>query len=145
MENNKTDNEAPLSKSLYNALSYMIIGCAIEVHKTLGPGLLESVYQKCMAEEMRQQGIPFLSEFKVPVIYKGIEIDTELRLDFLVNHLIVVEIKSVEKMNPLYMAQVMTYLKLTGKMRGLLINFNCQNISKNVSSIVTPPYALLPD
>lgn len=145
MENNKTDNEAPLSKSLYNALSYMIIGCAIEVHKTLGPGLLESVYQKCMAEEMRQQGIPFLSEFIVPVIYKGIEIDTELRLDFLVNHLIVVEIKSVEKMNPLYMAQVMTYLKLTGKMRGLLINFNCQNISKNVSSIVTPPYALLPD
>lgn len=145
MEDSKKEYEGQLTKSLYNALSYMIIGCAIEVHKILGPGLLESVYQKCLAEEMRQQGIPFLSEFKVPIVYKGIVIDSELRLDFLVNDLILVETKAVEKMNPLYMAQVMTYLKLTNKMRGLLINFNCQNISKEVVSIVTPPYALLPD
>ena len=142
---NKKEYEGQLTKSFYNALSYMIIGCAIEVHKTLGPGLLESVYQKCLAEEMRQQSIPFLSEFQVPIVYKGIVIDSELRLDFLVNDLILVETKAVEKMNPLYMAQVMTYLKLTNKMRGLLINFNCQNISKNTTSIVTPAYALLPD
>jgi GxxExxY protein len=134
-----------MTKKNYNELSYAIIGCAIEVHKQLGPGLLESVYHKCMSEEMRYRKMNFQTELSVPVMYREIVVDTELRSDHLVENLIVVEYKAVEQMIPLYLAQIMTYLKLLKKSKGLLINFNCENISKNVTSIVRPEFALLPE
>ncbi|MCX6199807.1 MAG: GxxExxY protein [Bacteroidetes bacterium] len=134
-----------MTKKDYNDLSYKIIGCAIEVHRQLGPGLLESVYHKCMGEELKYRHIDFQTQLVVPVVYREMKLDTELRLDHLVEDLIIVEYKAVDQMIPLYQAQLMTYLKLLNKHKGLLINFNSENISKNTVSIVTPEFALLPD
>lgn len=134
-----------MTKKEYNDLSYKIIGCAIEVHRQLGPGLLESVYHKCMGEELKYRHIDFQTQLVVPVVYREMKLDTELRLDHLVEDLIIVEYKAVDQMIPLYQAQLMTYLKLLNKHKGLLINFNSENISKNTVSIVTPEFALLTD
>lgn len=104
-------------------LTYTLIGCAIEVHKELGPGLLESIYHKCYLHELFNKRLGFNSHLNVPIIYKGQFLDTELRLDVLVEDLIVVELKAVEAMHPLYEAQLLTYMKLLQKPKGLLINF----------------------
>src|SRR4051812_8157540 len=111
-----------------NEISYKIIGCAIEVHKHLGPGLLESVYETCFIEEMTGAGLSVKTQVQVPVHYKGKNLGKCLKLDILVNDLIIVEEKAVEQMIPLYDAQLLSYLKLTEKPKGLLINFNCENI-----------------
>jgi GxxExxY protein len=111
-----------------NNLSYKIIGCAIEVHKHPGPGLLESVYETCLIEELQNAGLKVQSQIYVPVSYKGKDPGGTLKLDIMVNNLIIVEEKAVEVMIPLYKAQLLSYLKLTGKPKGLLINFNCENI-----------------
>ena len=111
-------------------LTYQLIGAAIEVDKELGPGLLESVYDKCFKSEIAHKGLQYQSQLYVPVIYKNLQLDTELRLDFLVEDLIVVELKATECIHPLYEAQLMTYMKLLQKPKGLLINFNCTNIFK---------------
>ena len=134
-----------VTKKLISETSYKIIGCAIEVHRQLGPGLLESVYHKCLGEEMSYQKLRFQSQLSTPVLYRNLQLDTDLRLDYLVEDLIVVELKAVDALIPLYQAQVMTYLKLTGKHKGLLINFNSENISKSIVSIVMPEFARLPD
>jgi GxxExxY protein len=127
-----------------NDLSYRIIGCAIEVHKQLGPGLLESVYEACFIDEMRSNGLMVESQKYVPVHYKGKDLGGILKLDLLVNDLNIVEEKAVEVMIPLYKAQLLSYLKLTGKPKGLLINFNCENIKEQMISLVTDEYAKLP-
>jgi GxxExxY protein len=127
-----------------NEISYQIIGCAIEVHKQLGPGLLESVYEACMIDELRNTGLSVNSQIRVPVLYKGKDLGGMLKLDLLINDLIIVEEKSVECMIPLYKAQLLSYLKLTGKPKGLLINFNCENIKDHLISLVTPEFARLP-
>ena len=105
-------------------LSEALIGCAIEVHKALGPGLLESVYEQCLCVELASHSIPFRRQVTLPVTYKTEKIDSGFRLDLLVSERLVVEIKAVEKLQPVHQAQVLTYLKLGQFNRGLLLNFN---------------------
>lgn len=105
-------------------LTSKIIGAAIEVHRTLGPGLLESAYQTCLAQEFKLRDIPFQREQPLPVSYKGIQLDCGYRLDFLVDGRVVLELKAVRQMQPVYESQLLTYLRLTGCKVGLLINFN---------------------
>ena len=119
-----------MTKKYLNELTYQIIGSAIEVHKELGPGLLESVYHKCLKQELSIRNIKILSEQVVPVNYKGLELDAELRCDLIVEDAIVVELKSVDAVAPVFEAQLLTYMKLLQKPKGILINFNCANIFK---------------
>jgi len=108
-----------------NGLTEIIIGAAITVHKELGPGLLESVYQKCLFVELETRKIPVQKEVPLPVMYRGCKIsDDGFRLDLLVNDLVVVELKSVEKIQAVHAKQLLTYLRLANKPLGLLINFN---------------------
>jgi len=119
-----------MTKKYLNDLTYQILGAAIEVHKELGPGLLESVYHKCLKQELFLRNINFLSEQIVPVNYKGMEFNAELRCDLIVEDVIVVELKSVDAIVPVFEAQLLTYMKLLKKPKGILINFNCSNIFK---------------
>ncbi|MCE3278886.1 MAG: hypothetical protein K0S44_1077 [Bacteroidetes bacterium] len=127
-----------------NDLSYTIIGCAIEVHKQLGPGLLESVYQECFIEELKQNNLNVKSQIAVPITYKNKNLGTPLKLDILVNDQIIIELKAVESMIPVFQAQLLTYLKLTNKPKGLLINFHSLNISNSIVSLVTEEFSKLP-
>lgn len=133
-----------ITQKYITEISYKIIGCAIEVHRHLGPGLLESVYEQCLIDEMKTAGLSVNSQVYVPVHYKGKDLGGNLKLDILVNDIIIVEEKAVEQMIPLYKAQLLSYLKLTGKPKGLLINFNCENIKEQLSSLVTEEFAKLP-
>ena len=101
-----------------------MIGCAIEVHRALGPGLLESAYQQCLAYELKLNGIPFRTEVPVPIAYKGIQLECGYRLDFVVDDRLILELKSVDEITGIHRAQLLTYLKLTGIPTRLLINFN---------------------
>lgn len=136
--------EIMLTQKIVNDLAYKIVGCAIEVHKQLGPGLLENIYERCLKHELELNGLKVQTQIPVEVNYKGKKIDSDLRLDLLVEDLIVVELKSVETMLPLFQAQLITYLKLLKKPKGLLINFNCENITKSLIPIVTQEFAKLP-
>jgi len=133
-----------LTQKYINNLSYQIVGCAIEVHKYLGPGLLESVYESCIVEEMIGQRLSVERQVQVPINYKGKDLGSNLILDLLVNDLIIVELKAVEQMIPVFKAQLLSYLKLTGKPKGLLINFNCENIAKQLVPLVTIEFSKLP-
>ncbi len=113
-------------------LTAKIIGAAIEVHKALGPGLLESAYQTCLAHELVLRNIPFEKERPLPVVYKGERVECGYRLDFLVDEKVVVELKSVNEVHPVHKAQLLTYLKLTGCRVGLLINFNVPKLVDGV-------------
>lgn len=119
-----------MTKRYLDELTYGIVGAAIEVHKFIGPGLLESVYHKCLKQELFQRKLKYLSEFVVPIEYKGIEMDAELRCDFLIEDAIVVELKAVDAIAPVFEAQLLTYMKLLQKPKGILINFNCANLFK---------------
>jgi GxxExxY protein len=110
-----------------------IIRAAIEVHHTLGPGLLESTYQSCLGYEFVQMGMRFEQQVPVPVIYKGVKLDCGYRLDLLVDGDIIVEVKSVEKVLPIHTAQVLTYLRLT-RARQALLNFNCLTLKEGLKS-----------
>jgi len=112
-------------------LTERIIGCAIEVHRVLGPGLLEASYEAALAIEFQAAKINFQRQFIIPVRYKGQPIG-EHRLDFLVEDAVIVELKSVERFDPIFEAQVLTYLRLNGKNRGLLINFNSRLLKDGV-------------
>jgi len=133
-----------MTQKIINDISYKIIGCAIEVHKHLGPGLLESVYEVCFIDEMRSIGLDVKSQIYIPINYKGKSLGGKLKIDILVNDLIIVEEKAVEQMIPLYKAQLLSYLKLANKPKGLLINFNSENIMEQLVSMVTPEFAKLP-
>ncbi|MFA5973305.1 MAG: GxxExxY protein [Lentimicrobiaceae bacterium] len=125
-------------------LSYDIIGCAIEVHKELGPGLLESVYEKCLAHILKEKGFDIQRQQIVPLHFHGLELDCDLRFDLLVNDIIIVELKTVEIILPVHEAQLLTYLKLLNKPKGILINFNCVNIFKEgQGTFVTEHYRQL--
>lgn len=126
-----------------NQLVFDIVGCAIEVHRNLGPGLLESIYELCLIEELKQNGFKVESQVKIPVFYKGKELNAEYRIDLLVNELIIVELKSVEVLIPVYKAQLLTYLKLMKKCKGIIINFNVESITKYVVPMVTEEFAKL--
>ncbi|MDB5228660.1 MAG: hypothetical protein JWN78_2853 [Bacteroidota bacterium] len=132
-----------ITQKYINDLSYKIVGCAIEVHKELGPGLLESIYQRCLEEELKRKNLNIVSQLKLPIRYKDIEMDCDLRLDILVENSIIVELKAVETLLPLYSAQLLTYMKLLKKPKGLLINFNSDNIVNNTTSLVNQYFAEL--
>jgi len=119
-----------LTKKYLDDLTYEIIGCAIEVHKTMGRGLLEGVYHQCLIEELLHRKINFLTEMKVPVVYKGKTLDIDFRCDLFVERTIIVELKSVNELGKAYEAQLLNYMKLLQCPKGILINFNCSNIFK---------------
>ncbi len=119
-----------MTKKMITRLSYEIMGCAIEVHKELGPGLLESIYEKCLIFELNKNGFNVVNQLSIPIKYKEFELDSNFRLDLLVNDLIIVEIKSVAQLLPIHHAQLLTYMKLLKKPQGLLLNFNSTNLSK---------------
>jgi len=132
-----------ITHSYISEISYEIIGCAIEVHRHMGPGLLESVYHSCLLNELQESGLEVQSQVWVPIHYKGKELGSKLKLDLLVENLIIVELKAVEQMIPLYKAQLLSYLKLTQKPKGLLINFNSESIRSQIVSLVTDQFAKL--
>ena len=109
-------------------MTAQIIGCAIEVHRALGPGLLESAYEQCMAHELSLRGLRFGMQVPIPVLYKGLPLDCAYKADLIVESDVVVELKSVDSITPIHQAQLLTYLKLTGTRVGLLINFNVRRL-----------------
>lgn len=126
-------------------LTYRIIGCAIEVHKELGPGLLESVYENCFLKELQLQGFHATSQQPVPLEYKGVSIGANLRYDVLVDNLIVVELKSQEGILSIQEAVLLTYMKMLRVPKGIIINFNCTNIFQyGQITMVNELYSRLP-
>ena len=119
-----------------DVLSHQIVGAAIEVHRHLGPGLLESAYEQCLAHELTERGVSFELQKPVAVEYKGVKLDCGFRPDFLVGGLVIVEVKSVQDLAPIHTAQVLTYLKLTGCKLGILLNFNVRLLSDGIRRVV---------
>jgi GxxExxY protein len=124
------------TKVLALGLSHAVVGAAIEVHRHLGPGLLESVYELALCRELRMRGLQVEQQVSVPVFYKGAELETKLRLDLLVNASVVIEVKSVDRLVPIHRAQVLTHLKLTKLQVGLLINFNVELLKHGIKRIL---------
>jgi GxxExxY protein len=125
-----------IEDGLENALTDRIIAAAIEVHRHLGPGLLESAYESCLCHELNSMGIPFQCQVPLPVSYKGLHLACAYKLDLLVKDTIIVELKAVEEFAPVHHAQLLTYLKLTGKRVGLLINFNVPVLKDGLRRVV---------
>ena len=119
-----------MTKTFLKDLIYQVNGCAIEVHKHLGPGLLESIYHTCLKKELTIKGLEFETELTIPVYYKGLELETGLRCDLLVEKSLVVELKAIEKVLPIHEAQILTYMNLLEIPIGLMINFNVTHIFK---------------
>lgn len=133
-----------ITQKYINQISYRIVGCAIEVHKAFGPGLLESVYEECLVEELKINGLGVGFQQKVPLFYRGKQLKTDLRLDIIVNDLIIVELKAVEQLIPIYKAQLLSYLKLSQKPKGLLINFNSVILKEQIIPLVTEEFSKYP-
>jgi GxxExxY protein len=119
-----------------NEITEKVIGCAINVHKNLGPGLLESAYQECLFYELKKAGLKVEKEKPLPLIYETVKMECGYRMDLLVEDKIIVEIKSVEALNDIHLAQVLTYLKLNNSKIGLLINFNVLQLIKGVKRVI---------
>ena len=119
-----------------NEIATKIIGVCITLHKTLGPGLLESVYENTLAYDLKEIGFDVKQQAAIPLIYKEVRIEAGFRIDLLVNDKVIIELKSVEKLQPVHYAQTLTYLKLSGKKLGLLINFNVKLLKNGVHRIV---------
>ena len=120
----------------FDVLSNKVIGCSIEVHKTLGPGLLESTYEQCLAHELTQADIPFKLQCSLPVKYKDITISCGYRLDLLIDDSLIIELKTIERFLPIHQAQLLTYMKLSGISTGLLINFNVTILKNGIKRLV---------
>ena len=120
----------------FDELSNRVIGCAIEVHRELGPGLLESTYEQCLAHELSRDNISFKLQHPLPVIYKSVRIDCGYRVDLLVEDKLILELKSVEQLNKIHAAQLLTYMKLARIKTGLLINFNTQMLKHSIKRFV---------
>ncbi len=120
----------------FDKLSAQVIGCAIEVHRHLGPGLLESTYEKCLAHELEINEIPFKIQYPLPVEYKGIRLDCGYRIDVLVDNSIVCELKSIDRVLPIHEAQLLTYMKLAGIRVGFLMNFNVRYMKQGIKRMV---------
>src|SRR6185503_17030003 len=135
-----------MTKKKLNELTYQVIGCAIEVHKHLGPGLLESVYEKCFLRELDLRGIAYKSQICTPLEYKGLLLDGQLRVDVLIEDILCVELKAQEGLLPIHNAILLSYMQLLQKPKGILINFHCINIFKDgQKTLVNNLFALLPD
>jgi GxxExxY protein len=117
-------------------LTGKVIGCAIEVHKNLGPGLLESAYERCLSYELTAAGLRNETQKEQAIDYKGLKLDTGYRIDLMVENSVIVEVKSVEKILPIHEAQILTYIKLAGIKVGLLINFNVKKVKDGIKRFV---------
>ena len=124
------------SEEELNRLSNTIIGCAIEVHQVLGPGLLESAYQQCLAWELRRHGLSVKEQVSVPIRYKELDVPNAYRLDILIEDELIVELKAVDEIGPVHIAQMLTYLKVNGLRLGLLLNFNVEVMKKGIKRVV---------
>jgi len=121
---------------VYEELTHQIRGAATEVHKQIGPGLLESAYEECLCRELSLRGLSFQRQVPLPVSYKGVKLDCGYKLDVVVEHKVVLELKSVKQIDPIHKAQLLTYLRLSGKKVGLLINFNTVLLKDGVTKMV---------
>jgi len=119
-----------------NEISYKVIGAAIDIHKTIGPGLLESAYENALAYDLKELGFDVKQQFPMPFIYKKVKQEVGYRIDLLINNKLIIEIKAVEIIAPVHYAQLLTYLKLSGIKLGLLINFNSKTLRNNVHRVV---------
>jgi GxxExxY protein len=124
------------SKMNENEISNKVIGAAIEVHKILGPGLLESAYEVCLERELNIQGLSVQRQLALPLVYKDVKCDIGYRIDLLVEDKVIIEIKSIEAINPIHIAQVLTYLRLSNRKLGLLINFNVPLLKDGIKRLV---------
>ena len=119
-----------------NEISGVIVGCALKIHKALGPGLLESAYEECLYYELDKEGLLVEKQKPLPLVYENVKLDVGYRVDLLVENKVIIEIKSVEALNDVHLAQVLTYLKLSGCKLGLLINFNVSLIKNGIRRVV---------
>ena len=119
-----------------NDLTYQIIGCAYKVHRTLGPGLLESTYEHCLSEELTLIGLKFERQLGLPVVYNNRILEAGYRVDLVVEDSVIIELKSVDQIAPIHKAQLLTYMKLSGKGLGLLINFNVANLQDGITRMI---------
>jgi GxxExxY protein len=117
---------------IFDSLSNKVIGCAIEVHRELGPGLLESTYEQCLAAELSRSQIPFQLQVELPVNYKGVQLDCGYRIDLLIDNQLIVELKSIEQLLKIHEAQILTYMRLAKVKIGLLMNFNVPILKKGI-------------
>jgi GxxExxY protein len=129
------DTEVHSADEAINRLTHEIIGAAIEVHRTLGPGLLESTYEACLAHELQVRGLSAQKQMPLPIVYKEVRLDCAYRLDFVVEKKVIVELKSVDALAPIHEAQLLSYLKLSGIKYGLLINFNVEVLRQGIKRI----------
>jgi GxxExxY protein len=127
--------ETPESQKI-NRITEKIIGCAIEIHRNIGPGLLESAYEECLCYELSQANLKFERQVPLPVIYKGVKLDCGYRMDLVVENLVIVELKAIERILPVNEAQLLSYLKLYNKKVGLLINFHVPMLKSGLKRIV---------
>ncbi len=135
-----------ITKQYLNELTYEIIGAAIDVHKEMGPGLLEQVYEECMVFELDNRNLKVVQQLSIPLLYKGNALDSKLRVDVLVQDCIVLELKAVAEWHPIFDAQAMTYARLLKVPKAILINFNCRNIfNEGQKTLVNQYFNLLPD
>ncbi|NLF74668.1 MAG: GxxExxY protein [Chloroflexi bacterium] len=125
-----------MDEAVLNRVTGTIIGAAIDVHRALGPGLLESAYEACLAYELAERGLKVEQQKPLPLVYKAVRLDCGYRLDLLVDDCIIVEVKSVDALEPVHTAQVLSYLKLSGCRVGLLINFNVQVLKRGIRRLV---------
>ncbi len=134
-----------LTKKEVTQLSYEIVGFAIKVHKELGPGLLESIYEECLKYELERNGYDVKQQLTVKIDYYDLETETDLKLDLLVNDCVIVELKTVENILPIHEAQLLSYMKLLRRPQGLIINFKTTNITKSAKPFVNEYYKILDD
>lgn len=134
-----------MTKKEVTQLSYEITGLAIKVHKTLGPGLLESIYEECLKIELINNGYDVKQQLYATINYEGVNIETKLVVDLLVNDLVILELKAIEEILPIHEAQLLTYMKVLKKPQGLLINFFTNNITKSLKPFINEYFKELPD
>ncbi len=135
-----------ITRSYLKDLVYQVNGAAIEVHKSLGPGLLENVYHQCLKKELELRNINYVSEFLIPLNYKGHELESKLRCDLFIENTLILKLKSINKINPIFEAQLLTYMNLLNAPIGLLINFNVKNIFyEGQKTLVNKFYSRLED
>lgn len=134
-----------MTKKEVTQLSYKITGFAIKVHKTLGPGLLESIYEECLKIELIKNGYNVKQQLYTTINYEGIDIETKLVVDLLVNDTVIVELKAIEEILPIHEAQLLTYMKVLKKPQGLLINFFTDNITKSLKPFINEYFKELPN
>lgn len=134
-----------MNKKVITQLSYDVLGCAINVHKEVGPGLLESVYQKCLTLELRSKGFEVMEKVKAQLFYKNLKLEVELRADIIVNESVIIELKTVDCLLPVHEAQILTYMRLLKIPQGLLMNFYSDNLSKNTIPLVNEYFKALPE